>query len=118
MVVDLLEGNPRPEGPFKMRLRLPDAFKIPPHWHPAVEHVTVISGTFNLGMGHKFEASSGRALTAGSFAFMPPGMRHFAWPSFVFWKVATLELSKSCLLHLSNTYRKDSGHHTHINPLE
>lgn len=77
--VALLEGNPTQEGPFTMRLQLPNGFKIPPHWHPAVEHVTVISGTFNLGMGEKFETSSGRALTAGSFAFMPPGMKHFAW---------------------------------------
>ena len=77
--VALLEGNPAQEGPFTMRLQLPDGFQIPPHWHPAVEHVTVISGTFNLGMGEKFDKSSGRALAAGSFAFMPPGMRHFAW---------------------------------------
>ena len=43
------------------------------------EHVTVISGTFNLGMGEKVDKSGGRALSAGAFAFMPPGMRHFAW---------------------------------------
>jgi len=60
-------------------LQLPDGFSIPPHWHPAVEHVTVISGTFNLGMGEKFDKSGGRALSAGAFAFMPPGMRHVAW---------------------------------------
>lgn len=77
--VALLEGNPAQEGPFTMRLQLPDGFKIQPHWHPAVEHVTVISGTFNLGMGEKFDTSGGRALPAGSFAFMPPGMKHFAW---------------------------------------
>ena len=77
--VAMLEGNPTQEGPFTMRLQLPDGFKIQPHWHPAVEHVTVISGTFNLGMGEKFETSGGRALPAGSFAFMPPGMKHFAW---------------------------------------
>jgi quercetin dioxygenase-like cupin family protein len=77
----LLEGNPTQEGPFTMRLQLPDGFKLPPHWHPSVEHVTVISGTFNLGMGEKFDTSSGRTLTAGSFAFMPPGMKHFAWTS-------------------------------------
>jgi quercetin dioxygenase-like cupin family protein len=77
--VALLEGNPAQEGPFTMRLRLPDGFQIQPHWHPAVEHVTIISGTFNLGMGEKFDKSAGRALAAGSFAFMPPGMRHFAW---------------------------------------
>lgn len=77
--VAMLEGNPAQEGPFTMRLRLPDGFQIQPHWHPAVEHVTVLSGTFNLGMGEKFDKSAGRALAAGSFAFMPPGMRHFAW---------------------------------------
>ena len=75
----MLEGNPAQEGPFTMRLQLPDGFKIQPHSHPAVEHVTVISGTFNLGMGEKFDASAGRALPAGAFAFMPPGMKHFAW---------------------------------------
>ncbi|MGH9966796.1 MAG: cupin domain-containing protein [Pyrinomonadaceae bacterium] len=74
-----MEGDPTQEGPFTMRLRLPDAFNIQPHWHPAVEHVTVISGNFNLGMGEKFDTSGGRALPAGSFAFMPSGMRHFAW---------------------------------------
>ena len=77
--VALLEGNPAQEGPFTMRLQLPDGFTIPPHWHPAVEHVTVISGTFNLGTGEKLDKSAGRALAAGSFAYMQPGMRHFAW---------------------------------------
>ena len=77
--VALLEGNPTAEGPFTMRLQLPDGYSIPPHSHPAVEHVTVISGTFNLGMGEKFDKSGGKSLPAGSFAFMPPGMKHFAW---------------------------------------
>ena len=76
--VAVLEGNPSQPGPFTMRLQLPDGFRIAPHWHPAVEHVTVISGTFNLGMGERFDESALRALSAGSFAFMPPGMRHFA----------------------------------------
>lgn len=75
----LLEGNPTQQGPFTMRLQLPDGFTIQPHWHPGVEHVTVISGTFNLGMGEKFDMSKGRALSSGSFAFMPPGMKHYAW---------------------------------------
>jgi quercetin dioxygenase-like cupin family protein len=58
---------------------MPDGFTIPPHWHPAVEHATVISGTFNLGMGEKIDKSAAHALSGGGFAFMPPGMRHFAW---------------------------------------
>lgn len=76
----VLEGDPSKEGLFTMRLRMPDGYKIAPHWHPAVEHVTVVSGQFHLGMGEKFDASAGgHTLPAGAFAFMPAGMRHFAW---------------------------------------
>jgi quercetin dioxygenase-like cupin family protein len=74
----LLEGNPAKEGPFTLRLRMPDGYRIPPHYHPAVEHVTVLQGTFVLGMGEKVTADGEKALGAGSFAFMPAGMRHFA----------------------------------------
>lgn len=75
----LLEGDPRRDGPFVMRLRLPDGYRIPPHWHPKVERVTVVSGVFNLGMGEVFDRSATRAMTAGTFGYWPPGMRHFAW---------------------------------------
>ncbi|HKY26792.1 MAG TPA: cupin domain-containing protein [Pyrinomonadaceae bacterium] len=77
--VAMLEGNPMNEGPFTMRLQLPDGYSIAPHSHPSVEHLTIISGTFNLGMGEKFDKSGGQKLSAGSFGFMPPGMKHFAW---------------------------------------
>jgi quercetin dioxygenase-like cupin family protein len=43
----VLEGDPTQEGIFTMRLSMPDGYRIPPHWHPAFEHVTVPSGTFN-----------------------------------------------------------------------
>lgn len=75
----VLEGDPSKEGPFTMRLKLPDGFRIPPHLHPAVERVTVISGTFNLGVGEKFNAAATQPMTAGTFGFWPPGMKHFAW---------------------------------------
>lgn len=75
----VLEGDPTKEGFFTMRLWLPDGFRVPPHWHPKVEHVTVISGTFNLGMGEKFDRKATRPMTAGTFGFWKEGMRHFAW---------------------------------------
>ena len=75
----VLEGDPAKEGFFTMRLWLPDGFKIAPHWHPKVEHVTVISGTFNLGMGEKFDQAAGREMPAGTFGFWPANMKHFAW---------------------------------------
>jgi Domain of unknown function (DUF4437) len=75
----VMEGDPTKEGLFTMRLSLPDGFKIPPHWHSKVEHITVISGTFNIGMGEKFDETATKAMPAGTFGFWPPEMRHFAW---------------------------------------
>lgn len=77
--VVVLEGDPAKEGYFAMRLQLPNGYKLPPHWHPNVERVTVISGTFHLGTGEKFDRDATKALPAGSYVFMEPGMRHFAW---------------------------------------
>jgi anti-sigma factor ChrR (cupin superfamily) len=62
-----------------MRLKLPANFMIPAHWHPAIEHVTVISGTFNIGMGEKLDMSVTKPLSAGSVAIMQPKTNHFAW---------------------------------------
>ena len=75
----VLEGDPSKEGIFTMRLWMPDGFRIMPHWHPAVEHVTVMSGTFHVGMGDRFEADKAGALPTGTFAFLAPQMHHFAW---------------------------------------
>ena len=75
----VLEGDPAKEGPVTMRLSQPAGYKVPPHWHPHIEHITVISGTFNLGMGDKFDKSKGNKMPAGSFSFMPPKTNHFGW---------------------------------------
>lgn len=74
----VLEGDPGESGMFVMRLRLPDGFIIPPHTHPNVERVTVVSGVFNLGHGARFSRDHTARLPAGSFTSMPPGMQHFA----------------------------------------
>lgn len=75
--IAVLEGDPSKEGFFTMRLRLPDGYKIPPHWHPKVEHVTVVSSTFLIGMGERFDQRATKAMTAGSFGFWPANMKHF-----------------------------------------
>ncbi len=74
----VLEGNPKEAGPFTMRLALPDGYRIPPHYHPAAERVTVIRGTFQLGMGDKFDESALNSLPAGSYISMEPETHHFA----------------------------------------
>lgn len=75
----VLEGDPTKEVPFVMRLKLPDGYRIPPHVHPKPERVTVISGTFNIGMGDKFDLSKGTAMPAGTFGRWMAGMKHFVW---------------------------------------
>jgi hypothetical protein len=74
----VLEGDPKVAGPFTMRLSFPDGYRIPAHSHPAIERVTVIEGTFRVGMGDKFDASALTPLPAGTFAALQPGTRHFA----------------------------------------
>jgi len=75
----VLAGDPGKKGPFTVRLQAPDGYKVAPHMHPTAENITVISGTFHLGTGDKFDESAGHEMTAGSFAVMPAGMKHFAW---------------------------------------
>lgn len=74
----VLYGDPGKEGLFALRLKVPKGYAISPHTHPKPEVVTVISGTFRLGMGETADASKAKPLPAGSFFAMPPGMTHFA----------------------------------------
>lgn len=74
----VLEGSPAEPGPFTLRLLLPNRYRIPPHFHPGIEHVTVVKGTFKVGMGDKFDGSAMTPLPAGTFAALAPGTRHFA----------------------------------------
>ena len=75
----ILEGDPTKEGPFVIRLKMPDGFRIMPHTHEKDERVTVISGTLYLGMGGVFDEKEGKALTAGSYGRTEAGMKHFGW---------------------------------------
>jgi hypothetical protein len=75
----VLEGDPSKAQAFTIRLRVPDGYKVAPHWHPTTEHVTVISGTFHIAMGDTFDDTKGTALPAGSFGYMGPKMHHYAW---------------------------------------
>ena len=75
----VLEGNPlAPIGDYTVRLTMPAGYRIPPHWHPQRENVTVISGTLKVGMGDHFDETKMMAFPAGSFAYLDPDMHHYA----------------------------------------
>jgi quercetin dioxygenase-like cupin family protein len=75
----VIEGPLNEAVPFTFRLRLPADYKIPAHWHPAIEHVTVISGTANMGIGDQLDPTKTKPLPAGSVAIMQSKTNHFLW---------------------------------------
>ena len=75
----VIEGPLNEAVPITFRLKFPADYLLPAHWHPAIEHVTVLSGTFNMGTGDKLDQSMTMALTPGSIAIMQPKTTHFAW---------------------------------------
>jgi quercetin dioxygenase-like cupin family protein len=78
----VLEGDPTATtGDFTVRLKMPDGYRIAPHWHPYRENVTVLSGNFRVGMGDSFDESKMMTFGAGSFAYMDPSMHHYAMAS-------------------------------------
>jgi hypothetical protein len=75
----VLFGDPGKSGtPYVIRLKLPDGFKVPAHWHPTEENVTVLKGTFLIGTGDKLDPAHLEEMPAGSYMRMPKTMRHFA----------------------------------------
>ena len=76
----VVEGDPKAaDALFAYRIKCPDGYRIAPHFHPADEHLVVLSGVFNMGLGSKFDEGAGRAMPTGSFMVMPKGAHHFAW---------------------------------------
>lgn len=77
--IAVIEGKMDQAGPITARIKLAANARIPPHWHPGVERVTVLSGVFNYGRGDKFDQQKSAALGPGSVIVMPPKFHHFAW---------------------------------------
>jgi quercetin dioxygenase-like cupin family protein len=77
----VISGDPSKDGPYVVRVKMPRGYKIPAHNHPTTEHVTVLSGTFNLGMGDKLDEKKSVKLATGGYAEAPAKMNHYAWAS-------------------------------------
>lgn len=76
----VLQGDPsKPGSEYTFRARMLDGYRVPPHWHSVDENVTVLKGTFMMGMGEKFDESAGMPLKVGTFATMPKKVNHFVW---------------------------------------
>jgi quercetin dioxygenase-like cupin family protein len=76
--IAVVEGPMNEAVPFTVRIKFPAGSKVPAHWHPAIEHVTVMSGVLNMGVGDKLDESKARPLPVGSLSIMQPKTTHFA----------------------------------------
>jgi hypothetical protein len=74
----VLNGDPGQAGPFTVRLKAPAGYKVMPHTHPTAERLTVISGSYRVGMGEKFEEPKMQEMGPGSYVVLPANMAHFA----------------------------------------
>jgi quercetin dioxygenase-like cupin family protein len=74
----VLQGDPSQAALFTVRLEFPAGYTLPPHFHPTDEHVTVISGTFLVGMGDKADFTHALVLPAGAFITAGANQNHFA----------------------------------------
>jgi len=74
----VIQGDPGKSGAFTIRLRLPNGYTIKSHFHPTDEQITVLSGTFLVGMGDTFNVRHTERLAAGGFMTVPADAHHFA----------------------------------------
>lgn len=74
--VAVLAGDPSKPEPFVLRAQMPAGYKIPPHWHPTDENLTVLSGTVSIGMGDKWDQAAMKDLPVGGYTVLPAEMKH------------------------------------------
>lgn len=80
----VISGDPSQAQPFVIRGRAAAGWRVPLHWHPTTENITVLSGTVALGM----DGGGEQELAAGGFAVVPAEMRH----TFVARTAATIQV--------------------------
>ena len=77
----IIVGNPKNAEGYVIRVKLAKGTKVAPHMHPNDENVTVISGTFHIGVGEKFDEAQGQMVKTWGYVNVPKGKAHFAWVS-------------------------------------
>jgi len=74
----VMKGDPAQAGLYTILLRVPPRTRISAHDHRDDRVATVVSGTWYIGYGDRFDAAGLKALPPGSFYTEPSGRSHFA----------------------------------------
>lgn len=73
-----LIGDSTKPGPYVERVKFPAGTVSKPHSHPEARTYTIISGTWYVGYGDKFDPAKLKPLTPGSFYTEPANVTHFS----------------------------------------
>lgn len=74
--IAVIHGDPSGKGDYTVRLQFPDGYRFPVHYHPNAEHLTVLSGSFVLGMGPAVNAANEKTYAPGDFLYIPAKHPH------------------------------------------
>jgi hypothetical protein len=72
----VLKGDPTKPGPFTIRLRLPDGYRVAPHSHSAAEDLEVVSGVLLVAHGPNMRSAGPATLEAGAKLSLAAGTPH------------------------------------------
>ena len=79
MYTAVVSGNPKQAGPYVLRVKMTEDARLPPHRHPDVRYVTVLTGEFYVGFGETFDLGAMKRYPAGSLIVIPANAPHFGW---------------------------------------
>jgi quercetin dioxygenase-like cupin family protein len=73
----IIEGDPKKQGIYVVRVKFSPGRMTRPHWHPEDRHAIVISGTWYTGEGDTFDPDRTVPLKPGSYMKHPAKAHHF-----------------------------------------
>lgn len=77
MELSVVQGDPSAAEPYVVRLRFPDGYRFPPHFHPNAENLTVLEGSFQLAMGETADDAQLKTYAPGDFLYIEGKHPHF-----------------------------------------
>lgn len=69
----------KPGQPFVIRIHHDAGYVVLPHTHPEDENITVLTGSWALGMGARIKMSALEPMEQGALGFVPKKMAHFGY---------------------------------------
>ena len=77
--IAILPGDPNDgRSPHVIRVKHRDGLKVPPYWHSFDENIIVVSGTWMMGLGERYDLAAAQEFRAGSYVVVPKKLPHFA----------------------------------------